>query len=95
MRIESNPNSQVSRIGVPSDIKTPAIALTTRDREPLALSPTGKLVLAAQQSIRALSGVRQDRIRQVGDALTNGRYRVDPKAVASAMLETRGVNAGE
>lgn len=61
----------------------------------LSLSPTGSLIMAARQSLRDLPAVRETQVRQVSNELAGGRYTVDPRQIARAMVGTEGAAAGE
>lgn len=91
MRIDGQSLNRVSSL--PPAAQTQAATATKAaarpsagSREEVSLSPTGQLVMAAQQALRGVPEVREERTRGLQAAMDSGRYQPDAEAVAAAMV---------
>lgn len=94
MRISSFSPTGASRIAAPSQLDASRKTART-SADPLALSPLGSAIVAAQQALRALPAVREGQVRELGSLLDSGRYQPSSDKIAQAMLATEGARASE
>ena len=96
MRIETCPTNQITRLQ-PATRTTAATQAQSQASASLSLSPTGSLMMSAQQALRELPPVREAQVKEISSLLTAGRYDINPQAIATAMIGgvAEGATAGE
>ena len=74
---------QPTRPRTPRKVESPQVA----PKDTVELSPEARQVSALVEAAKRLPDVRTDKVERVREALQQGTYNVDPRAVARAILE--------
>ena len=94
MRISGQTTGIISRLR-PTSPATTSVRPGNNGAGTLSLSPTGRLFMQAEQSLRELPPVREARVRELRALVGTGTYRVNAESVAKAMLAPGGANGDE